>query len=301
MKNKRHHKKPVIFIVGPTATGKSNAALRLAEKINGEIISCDSMQIYKGLDILSAKPSRQERKRIKHHLMDIISPAQSFDVNKFVRLSTEIIEDIHQRGKVPIVVGGTGLYIDSLLNGLFQGPAKNAAIRNTLQKQAKQYGCGPLHQQLEKIDPAAARRIHPHDARRIIRALEVHTITGQPISVLQKQRRGLLHDKRYALKIFGVRLPRQQLYANINKRVEAMFKKGAVAEVKRILRKRTSPTFRQALGIKEIAAYLKGGLSLDAAKELVKKNTRHFAKRQMTWFRRNKKIKWIETGSIIIV
>lgn len=292
-------KKKIIFIVGPTASGKSVAALTLAKKINGEIISADSMQIYKGLDILSAKPSAQEQQRIRHHLIDIVAPHQLFNVKKFIRLSTQVIEDIHKRQKTPIVVGGTGFYIDSLLNGLFEGPAKNASLRRKLQRQAHRYGSDYLHKKLKKVDPDAARKIHPHDLRRIVRALEVFAITGKPISRLQRDRRGLLQDERYVISIFGLRVPREKLYAKINQRVEAMFKKGAVAEVRRILRKRTSKTFRQALGIKEIAAFVNGKLSLAETKETLKRNTRHFAKRQLTWFQHHASIEWIKDISKI--
>jgi len=287
-------KKQIIFIVGPTASGKSAAAIRLAKKINGEIVSADSMQIYKGLDILSAKPTKAQQKQVTHHLIDIIGPGRSFNVNTFVRLAAKAIEDILERGKVPIVVGGTGFYIDALLCGIFKGPAKNAALRNKLEKQARRYGNDYLHDKLKKVDPDAAKKIHPHDLRRTIRALEVYMITKKPITQLQKERQGLLDDPRYDIRIYGMALSRQQLYENIDKRVDVMFRKGAASEVKRIMKDRLSKTFKQALGIKELAPYLSGETSLEEAKSSLQQNTRHFAKRQLTWFRRYGNIHWIK-------
>ena len=290
-------RKNIIFIVGATATGKTKFALELARKINGEIISCDSMQIYKGFDILSAKPGKKELQSVPHHLINIVTPKQSFDVNKFVQLSKDIISDIHKRGKIPIFVGGTGFYVDSLLNGIFQGPAKNSKIRSELLKQSKQHGPQYLYNKLKVVDRDAAKRIHPNDIRRIIRALEVYKLTKKPISKLQKDRSGLLEDKRYAVHIFGLNAERQDLYDKINHRVNLMFKKGAVREVKKLLTKGVSKVFKQALGLKELSAYLKGKISLEKARELIKQNTRHFAKRQLTWFRKNNKIHWLDVNS----
>jgi len=287
-------KKKVIFIIGPTAVGKTKHALRLAKKVGGEVISCDSMQVYKGIDILSCKPSKTERSRIKHHLIDIISPSQDFNVSKFIKLSKQLTEEIHKRGKIPIFVGGTGLYIDSLLNGLFEGPAKNPAIRKKLYKKAKLYGSNYLYRRLKNIDPQAAKKIHSHDLRRIVRALEVYQITKKPISKLQKQRRGILQDKCFKIYLFALNIPRERLYKNIDKRVDGMFERGVVREVRRILKKRCSKTFRQALGIKEINSYLRGTIVLERAQQLLKQNTRRYAKRQMTWFRRNIRIQWLE-------
>lgn len=287
------NKNKIIFIVGPTATGKSKLAIKLAKKINGEIISCDSMQVYKGLDILSCKSSRKEMNRIRHHLIDIVQPKQYFNVNKFIKLSKKLIEQINNKDKVPILVGGTGLYIYSLLNGIFQGPAANFKIRKELYRKAHIYGSNFLHKKLRKIDPQAAEKIHHHDLRKIVRALEVYQITKKPISKLQKQRKGILDDRRFKIYIFGLNLPREKLYKNIDKRVDLMFRKGAIKETKRLLNQKSSQTFKQALGIKEINSYLKGEISLEQAKQLLKRNTRRFAKRQLTWFRKNPRIHWL--------
>ncbi|MBL7197661.1 MAG: tRNA (adenosine(37)-N6)-dimethylallyltransferase MiaA [Candidatus Omnitrophica bacterium] len=287
-------KKKIIFIVGPTAVGKSRLVISLAKKIDGEIVSCDSMQVYRGLDILSCKPSPTEKKQVRHHLIDVVRSSQDFDVSKFINLSRRLIEEIHKREKIPIFVGGTGLYLDCLLNGIFDGPGKNPKIRSELYKKAKVYGNNYLYRKLKTIDNQAAKKIHVHDLRRIVRALEVYQITKKPFSVLQKQRKGILQDKRFKIYIFGLNIPKEKLYENINKRVDEMFKRGVIRETKRILDKRCSKTFKQALGIKEINSYLRGEISLEQTKQLLKRNTRRYAKRQMTWFRKNPGIHWLE-------
>lgn len=287
-------KKKVIFIVGPTASGKTKLALVLAKRIEGELISCDSMQVYKGLDILSSKPSSLERKTIRHHLINIIRPSQNFNVSEFIKLSRKLIGQIHDRGKIPIFAGGTGFYMECLLNGLFQGPGANPKIRNELYRKAKVYGGEYLYRRLKLFDPQIAEKIHPHDLRKIVRALEVYKITKTPISQLRNKRKGILSDERFKICIVGLSVPREKLYEAIDKRVDTMFKKGAVKEARRILAKRCSRTFKQALGIKEIDSYLNGKISLEESKKLLKQNTRRYAKRQMTWFRKNPRIFWLK-------
>jgi tRNA dimethylallyltransferase len=290
--------KKIIFIVGPTAVGKSKLAVEIARRIGGEIVSCDSMQIYRGLDILSNKPSLKERKNIPHHLIDIISPSQNFNVSKFIELSNKLICEIHKRGNIPIFVGGTGLYMDSLLNGLFQGPSEDQKVRKEFYKKAQRHGNDYLYQRLKKIDPAAAKKIHVNDLRRIVRALEVYKITAKPISMLQKQRKGILSDKRFEIVLCGLTLPREKLYKKINERVDKMFKQGVVSEVEGIIKKSCSRTFKQALGIKEINSYLSADMNLEEVKELLKRNTRRYAKRQITWFKRNINIHWIDSSHL---
>jgi len=290
-------KKKIVFIVGPTAVGKTNLAIEVAKNINGEIISCDSMQVYRGLDILSCKPSLRQRKQIPHHLIDIINPSRNFDVSQFIKLSKKLIKEIHNRCRTPVFVGGTGLYVDSLLNGIFQCASKSQKIRNNLYRQAKKYGNTYLYRRLKRVDPPAAKKIHKNDLRRIIRALEVYLTTGKPISMLQKQKKGILQDRSFGISIIGLTMSRVELYNKIDERVDLMFKKGAVREVERIFRNKCSKTLRQALGIKEISSYLKGDISLEEAGRLLKRNTRRYAKRQMTWFKRNTAIKWIECTS----
>jgi tRNA dimethylallyltransferase len=288
-------RKKIVFIIGPTASGKSKLALSLAKKICGEIVSCDSMQVYRGLDILSSKPPKSEQKKVRHNMIDIVGPGQNFNVNKFVKISNCLIGEIHKRGNAPIFVGGTGLYLDCLLNGLFQSPEKNAKIRNELYEKAKIHGNEPLYRELKKVDPVAASKIHPHDLRRIVRALEVYTISKRPISDMQKERSGILGDGRFKVYIFGISIPREELYKRINKRVDLMFKNGAVREVEKLTKKRCSKTFKQALGVKEIIALLEGQISYEQAKILLKRNTRRYAKRQITWFKKNTMVHWLKT------
>lgn len=290
-------RKKIIFIVGPTAVGKSKLAISVAKKIGGEIVSCDSMQVYKGLDVLSCKPSKSERKQVTHHLIGVVASSQDFDVGKFIKLSRQLIGKIHKRGKIPVFVGGTGLYLDCLLNGIFEGPKGDPKIRNELYGKAKTYGNKYLYTRLKKVDPLAAKRIHINDLRRIVRALEVFRITKKPLSVLQKQRKGILQDERYKIIIFGLSMPREKIYENINRRVDSMFKHGAIREVREILSKRCSKTLKQALGIKEISLYLKGEITIEQARQLLKRNTRRYAKRQVTWFKREPRIVWFEKGS----
>lgn len=292
-------KKKVIFIVGPTAVGKSKFAIEVAKRIGGEVVSCDSMQVYRGLDILSCKASPKQRKQIPHHLISIINPSRNFNVNKFIELSKKLIGEISKRGNIPVFVGGTGLYVDSLLNGIFDGPSQDKKIRNELYRKAELYGNEYLYQRLKKIDPLAAKKIHRNDLRRIVRALEVYQITNKPISQLQKQRKGILQEGNFDIYIFGLSIQRQNLYSKINERVDIMFKQGVIREVKKILKKRCSKTLKQALGIKEIGRYLKGDINLEEAKQLLKRNTRRYAKRQIAWFKRNLKICWLDGDDLV--
>lgn len=284
----------IFFLVGPTAIGKSAIAVRLAKKLKCEIISLDSMQIYKGLDILSSKPSERMRKAIAHHLLDIASPNQNFDAALYRKSALRKIGEIHNRGKIPLFTGGTGLYMNVLIDGIFKEVTGDEELRKKLYAQAKRRGGDYLYRKLEAVDKTAAGKIHPHDLRRIIRALEVYQLTGKPISELWKKRSGL--SGKYDLKIFGLNKDRQDLYNDINARVEKMFQNGLVNEVKKLLKEKLSLTCVQAIGIKEIRGYLDGVYDLSAAKELLKKNTRNYAKRQLTWFRKDKRVRWIDAG-----
>ncbi|TAN60221.1 tRNA (adenosine(37)-N6)-dimethylallyltransferase MiaA [bacterium] len=284
----------IFFLVGPTAIGKSALAIRLAKKLNCEIISLDSMQIYKGLDILSSKPSKSMRKAIAHHLLDIASPNQNFDAARYRKSALKKIEEIYSRGKIPLFTGGTGLYMSVLIDGIFKEVKTNEALREKLYAQAKRRGGDYLHRKLKGVDKAAAGKIHPHDLRRIIRALEVYQLTGKPISELWKKRSGL--SGKYDIKIFGLNKDRQDLYNDINARVEKMFQNGLVNEVKKLLKEKLSLTCAQAIGIKEISGYLEGVYDLAGARELLKKNTRNYAKRQLTWFKKDKRVRWIDAG-----
>lgn len=288
-------KKKLIFIVGPTAAGKSKTAFSLAQKINGEIISADSMQVYKGMDILTAQPSKIIRKKIPHHLIDIISAQENFTAADFRRRALRAIKKIHNKKKIPIIVGGTGLYVRSLIGGLFKAPKADLRIRRQLEKLALKRGISYLYNKLSQVDPKAASKIHPNDLRRIIRALEVYKKTGQAITKLQAKTKGL--GDKYEIKIFILNIPRDRLYQKINKRVEEMFEQGAVEEVRELLSLKLSRSAQQALGIKEIRGYLEGNYSQDEAKRLLQRNTRHYAKRQLTWFRKMEGIRRVNNSS----
>jgi tRNA dimethylallyltransferase len=296
MKKSKYFKPEVVFIVGPTAVGKSEVAFYLAKKIRAEIISSDSMQVYKGMDIITSKPGPSLTKKVKHHLVNTIPLNKSYDVSSYRKDALGKVEDIISRGRVPVFVGGTGLYMTILADGIFEGKSGNDAIRKKLYKIAKNKGSAYLHNQLKVVDPSAANKIHPNDTKRIIRALEVYKSSGKPISLLQKQRIGLRGE--YDVKIFCLNMKREELYKRINGRVEKMLKKGLIKEVKGLLKKRLSRTASFAIGIKEIKGYLRGDYDLDTALDMIKLNTRRYAKRQLTWFRKDKNITWINIKAI---
>ena len=291
---KNTDKKTVVCLIGPTAVGKTEVALNLAKKIGAEIISCDSMQVYKGIDIASSKPTKLQRKAIPHHFLDIIKPSQEYNAARFSNAARGVINDIHKKGKLPLVVAGTGLYLRALLDGLFRGPGRNSALRQKLYQQAKKYGPSYLYRRLKNKDLKSALNIHRHDLRRIIRALEVYESTGEPISKWREQTRGI--RGRYELCVFGLARPREQLYVRIEKRVDKMFRQGLAAEIRRLTKGKISKTAKSLLGYKEIAGFIKGDYSKNEASELLKRNTRRYAKRQISWFKREKSIKWIEVN-----
>lgn len=292
--SKKKSKDEIIFLVGPTAIGKSEIAVRLAKKINAEIISCDSMQIYKYMDIITSKPALSLRRKIHHHLINIISPEEEYNVSRYCQDASRKIKEITKRGGIALFVGGTGLYVSMLMDGIFKAGAQNQRIRDRLYKQADNFGSDYLFERLKKIDPQAALKIHPHDTKRIIRALEVFEATGKPISILQKQRRGFIDD--YAVRIFCLNLKRDKLYKKIEERVDKMFKQGLVGEVKQLLKLRLSKTAAYAIGVKELKGYFDGSYDIKEAKRLIKRNTRLYAKRQITWFRKDKRIKWVNVN-----
>ena len=283
--------KKIIFIVGPTAVGKTAAALILAKEINGEIVSCDSMQVYKEISIASNKPSPEEFKEIPCHLINIVSVTEDFDVGYFQKTALAAIKAIHAKGKVPIVVGGSGMYMSILLDGIFENSPRDSNLRKTLEIQAKQAGSVALYQKLLKVDPESAQKIHSNDTKRIIRALEVFMLQNRPISVLQRTREGLWG--KFDIKIFALNRAREELYALINRRVEEMFAGGLVDEIKRLLAIKLSQSARQIIGIKEVKGFLDGQYDLERAKYFLKLHTRHYAKRQLTWFRKDKRLEWM--------
>lgn len=281
----------IVFLVGPTAIGKTDIAVILAKKMNAEIVSCDSMQVYKGMDIITSKPSPALRKIIPHHLIDVCSPLKEYNVWKYYKQATRKIEEIIKRGKVPLVVGGSGLYMSILVDGIFKAKVQNKIIRRQLYKQIQEYGSQYLYKKLQKIDPSAAKKIHPNDKKRIIRALEVFQATGQKISQLQRQRKGMARN--YDIKIFCLNMDRPKLYRKIAGRIDKMFADGLLGEAEKLLKLRLSRTASYAIGLRELKGYFAGLYDLEVAKRLMKRNTCLYAKRQLTWFRKDKRIKWI--------
>lgn len=283
--------KKIIFIVGPTAVGKTDIAFRLAKEINGEIISCDAMQVYKEINIASNKPPAFMLKGIPHHLMNIISIEEDFDVARFNQLVQEAIKEIHKKNRAPIIVGGSGMYMQILLDGIFEAKGKrDDSLREQLKQEAQEKGTQFLYDVLQKKDPQAALKIHPNDLRRIIRALEVIVSEKESFSSLQRKRQGLWG--KYTIPIFGLTRERKELYQRIESRVEKMFKEGIVEEIKNLRLVQWSPTADRIIGVREIQGYLRGEYDMERAKYLMKLNTRHLAKKQLTWFRKEKRIHW---------
>ncbi|MBN1341363.1 MAG: tRNA (adenosine(37)-N6)-dimethylallyltransferase MiaA [Phycisphaerae bacterium] len=273
------------LLVGCTAVGKTEASLRLAERFDAEIVSVDSMQVYRRMDIGTAKPSPDERRRVRHHLIDIVEPGEAFSVGRFVEHADAAIADVTGRGKTVWAVGGTALYIKALVQGLFDGPPADPSFRSEFRRRVAAEGPQALHAKLAAVDPHAAGRIHPNDTRRIERALEVHHLTGTPISELQRQ-----WDQgrtRYDCRMFLLARDREDQNHRINARVKQMFEAGLLEEVRRLLDEPVplSQQARQALGYAEVIDCLTGGPDLDKTIELIKIHTRRFAKSQRTWFR----------------
>jgi len=285
-----------ILILGVTASGKGRLAFQLAEAFGAEIISIDSMKVYRRMDIGTAKPPKEARAAIRHHLIDVVEPSESFSVGAFLDRSLGAIEQIKSRNKPIVAVGGTALYIKAMLYGLFEGPGADEQIRSQLRAQAKIKGLDRLYRQLEKVDPVAAERIEPNDSRRIIRALEVYKITGKPISSFQKQwnMRGTQHD----WTIMGLHRERTDTNGRINARVKKMLAAGLVDEVESLLAedKPLSKQARCAIGYGEIIDYLNGQTKLEEAIELIKKNSRRLAKNQRTWFKTFRNVNWLDVG-----
>jgi tRNA dimethylallyltransferase len=283
----------MILILGVTASGKGRLAFRLAKQIGAEIISIDSMKVYRRMDIGTAKPPKEALATLKYHLIDVVEPTDPFSVGSFLDLSSTATKLIKRRNSPIIAVGGTALYIKTLLYGLFEGPGTNEKIRNQLQQRAKTEGLKQLHRQLQNLDPVTANRIHPNDAKRIIRALEVYELTGKPISTLQQQwKRNVTHN----WTIIGLRMEKTDASHRINSRVKKMIAAGLVDEVKSLLAedKPLSKQARCAIGYAEIIDYLSGKVSLEDAAELIKKNTRRLAKNQRTWFKTFKNVNWLD-------
>jgi len=284
----------ILIVVGPTASGKTDLAVRIAEQVDGEIVNADSMQVYRRMDIGSAKPSPELRGKVPHHLLDIVDPDEPFTAADFRREARRTIAGIHGRGKRAILSGGTGLYIKALTRGLAESPGSDRTIRDELKRQAEAEGNEELHRRLALVDPHTARRLHPNDRLRVIRALEVFRITGRPLSELHGEHR--FATSSYSCMKLGLAPDRAELYANIDKRVEWMIGNGLVEEVKSLLSSGYGPMLKpmRSLGYRQICSFLAGEYSLDGAIELIKRDTRRYAKRQLTWFNQDREINWIE-------
>jgi tRNA dimethylallyltransferase len=277
----------VIFLVGPTAVGKSEVAVALAKMIGGEIISCDSMQIYKGMGILTSAPGLSLLKKVKHHFIGVISPEKDWDVFRYRRMALKAMKVVIAGGKIPIFVGGTGLYVSALTDGIFPRGGVSPAVRAKLERLKPE----ELALRLAAVDPEAAGKIHFHDKKRMVRALEVYETTGKAISGLQKMRHGMAED--YEVKIFCLNMDRQSLYSRIDSRVDRMYARGLIKEARRLNRRRLSRTARYAIGIRELNGYFAGDYPLQEAKRLIQRNSRRYAKRQLTWFRKDKRVRWV--------
>ena len=286
----------LLILLGPTGVGKTGISLKLAQKTPDiEIVSADSVQIYKYMDIGTAKPAKNILKAIKHHMIDIVEPSENFNVTQYSKLATEIILDVFKRGNLPILTGGSGLYISSVINPLFIGPARDIEYRETLEEEAKIHGKKYLYEKLSKIDQVSASKIKPNDFRRIIRALEVYKSTGKTISYLQKK--ASTKNLKFKYHIIGLKRNRENLYKRINLRIDKMVKDGFIEEVK-TLRKmgyKEDLNSMHGLGYKQINKHLNGAYSKEEAINLIKIETRHYAKRQMTWFKNKiENIQWID-------
>jgi tRNA dimethylallyltransferase len=277
-------------LLGPTASGKTAVSLDLAEKYPLEIVSVDSMQVYRDMDIGTAKPSEEQLRRVPHHMIDVVEPEEQFNVARYREMALEAMQGIRSRGRRPLLICGTPFYLKALLWGLFEGPGADEEVRRGLRREAEQHGTEHLHRRLAEVDPESADRIDPNDMKRIERALEVYELTGRPISQKQSQFEGEPEIDHVSV---GLNWPREKLYERISRRVDRMMNRGLVEEVES-LRGRLGPQASQAVGYKEIVSYLEGEIDLEEAVRLVKRNTRHLAKSQLSWFRRFPVREWID-------
>ena len=296
-------KPKVVVIVGPTASGKTAVSIELAKKINGEIISADSMQIYKYMDIGTAKPTLDEMQGIKHYMLDVVMPDETFNVAKYKSMAESAIEEILKKGKVPIIVGGTGLYVNTLVDGIeFADVPGDEEYRNELIEKGYREGAMSIYKELEKVDSESAKKIDPNNIRRVARALEIYKVTGKTKTQLDIESR---KEVKYDYRLFGMEWDRETLYNRIDLRVDKMIEAGLIDEVRNVTEKFTiSNTAVQGLGYKGVIEFLNGNISYEEMIEKLKLETRHYAKRQLTWFRRDKRIKWIkpdENATCVII
>lgn len=283
----------IICVVGPTASGKTAYAIKLAKEQNGEIVSCDSMQIYKYMDIGTAKPTKEEQREVPHHMIDFVDPNTDYSVADFVKDATEVINDILSRGKTPVLCGGTGLYIDSVIGGIeFSEQKRDDEYRALLWNMAEEKGVDAVHDLLKEQDPQEAEKVHPNNIKRVIRALEICKTSGMTKTEADKLAR---KEPKYNAEIIGLMPDREILYERIDRRVDIMMQQGLLQEVELLIEKsiRRDSTAMQAIGYKELIEYIDGKCSLDEAVDKIKQESRRYAKRQLTWFRRNPDIIWI--------
>ena len=290
-------KSRLICLLGPTAVGKTEIAIRLAQRLNAEIISVDSRQIYRQMDIGTAKPTPEEQRAARHHLIDCVDISEAFSVADYQSLVDVAITDIQNRDKRVLLVGGAGLYFRAIVDGLFEGPGADPSLRKRLEEEAAQFGVDTLHKRLQTCDPESAERIHPNNLVRVIRALEVYELTDTPMSELQQQWHP--EKQRYPFIAFGLTMPRALLYRRIEQRVDVMLANGLIAEVESLLaagHARDSVAL-QSFGYRELISYLDGDCTYQEAISQLKQNTRRFAKRQLTWFRKDTRIEWLDRES----
>ena len=282
----------IVVILGPTASGKSALAVELAERFNGEVINADSMQVYRFMDIGTAKPTPAQMDSVLHHLLDVADPDEDYSAGRYRAAAAAAVHNIRRREKNVFVAGGTGLYIKALTSGLFEGPGANKRLREELLLEAQLQGPDALHRRLAEVDSASAEKIHPNNIKRVIRALEVYTVANKPLSEFHKEH--AFAERPYDTLKIGIKKDRKLLYADIDARVEKMMEGGLRAEVEGLLKMGYREDLKpmRALGYKEMAAVIAGRSTLDEAIELLKKNTRNYAKRQMTWFNKDKEIRW---------
>ena len=284
----------VLVILGPTCVGKTQLSLKLADILKGEIVSFDSRQIYKLMDIGTAKPTEEERRRVPHHLIDLVYPDEKFTAADYGKQAREVIRQATKRGKTPIAVGGSGLYLKALIQGFFEGPQADEDIRRRLEGEAQQFGGPHLFKRLKEVDPLAAEKIHPRNLVRIIRALEVYELTGKPISTWQRE--GNYEPFHMSFVKIGLDIERARLYERIDRRVERMISAGLQSEVEALRARGYAPSLRalKTVGYRELFDHLEGRSDLAEAVEKIKLNTRHYAKRQLTWFRKEPDVTWMD-------
>jgi tRNA dimethylallyltransferase len=281
----------LVVILGPTGSGKTALSIALAEQFDGEIVSCDSVAVYQGLEIGSAKPSAQQRNQIPHHLLDVVTPDALYTAGDYSRAARAAIDAVAARGRLPIVTGGTGLYLRALLQGLFPGPQRSAPLRDRLMRKAETRGPVVLHRILKRLDPASAARIHVNDVAKLIRAIEVTLAAGQPMSETWKEGRNPLTG--YCILRLGLDPPRPQLYERINARAAVMFAAGLVEETRNLLARYGASPALASLGYRQAGQYLDGSLTLEQAIAAASQGHRNYAKRQLTWFRREPEVCWL--------